>query len=53
MASLTPILLADMHEGAKVLVVDDSAAQRALMSRALASAGYEVVTAADPAVPIM
>jgi sigma-B regulation protein RsbU (phosphoserine phosphatase) len=32
----------------RVLVVDDSAAQRILMARALTAAGYHVVTAADP-----
>jgi sigma-B regulation protein RsbU (phosphoserine phosphatase) len=32
----------------QVLVVDDSAAQRTLMARALSSAGYRVVTASDP-----
>jgi sigma-B regulation protein RsbU (phosphoserine phosphatase) len=47
MASLTPILLADIQEGAKVLVVDDSRAQRHLMSSTLTRAGYRVITAAS------
>jgi phosphoserine phosphatase RsbU/P len=45
MASLTPMLLAEIHKGAKVLVVDDSRAQRHLMSATLKRAGYRVVGA--------
>ena len=45
MASLTPMLLAEIHKGAKVLVVDDSRAQRHLMSATLKRAGYRVIGA--------
>ena len=45
MASLTPMLLAEIHKGAKVLVVDDSRAQRHLMSATLRRAGYRVIGA--------
>ena len=45
MASLTPLLLAEIDKGAKVLVVDDSRAQRHLMSATLTRAGYRVTGA--------
>lgn len=47
MSALTSVLLADMFEGAKVLVVDDSRAQRHLMASTLKRAGYDVYSAAN------